>query len=63
MVALTRQAYIQRLAKLKQANLDPAQEELVKRPTWWPLPHPDLRRMVKDGLERTIPASRTGNAW
>lgn len=55
-VALTRQGYIQRLAKLKQANLDPAQEEQVKRPTWWPLPHPDLRRMVKDGLERTIPS-------
>lgn len=55
-VALTRQGYIQRLAKLKQANLDPAQEEQVKRPTWWPLPHPELRRMVKDGLERTIPS-------
>lgn len=55
-VALTRQAYIQKLTGLRQLNLNEADEARVKRPTWWPLPHPQLREMVKVQLERTIPS-------
>ncbi len=55
-VALTRQGYIQRLSTLNQLKLTPEEKEAMKRPTWYPLPHPDLRTMVKEQLERTIPS-------
>lgn len=55
-VALTRQGYIQRLSNVNQLNLSKEEKEAMKRPTWYPLPHPDLRRMVKDQLEQAIPS-------
>lgn len=55
-VALTRQGYIQRLSNMNQLNLSKEEKEAMKRPTWYPLPHPDLRSMVKGQLERTIPS-------
>ncbi|MCO5275050.1 MAG: HNH endonuclease [Flavobacteriales bacterium] len=55
-VALTRQGYIQRLSNVNQLNLTNEEKEALKRPTWYPLPHPDLRRVVRDQLERTIPS-------
>ncbi|MBK9274350.1 MAG: type II CRISPR RNA-guided endonuclease Cas9 [Flavobacteriales bacterium] len=55
-VALTRQGYIQRLSTMNQLKLSDAEKEAMKRPTWYPLPHPDLRRLVKEQLERTIPS-------
>ncbi len=55
-VALTRQGYIQRLSNVNQLDLTKDEKEAMKRPTWYPLPHPDLRRMVKNQLEQTIPS-------
>jgi CRISPR-associated endonuclease Csn1 len=55
-VALTRQGYIQRLSNLNQVEATAEEKEAMKRPTWYPLPHPDLRTMVKEQLERTIPS-------
>ncbi|MBS1939625.1 MAG: type II CRISPR RNA-guided endonuclease Cas9, partial [Bacteroidetes bacterium] len=55
-VALTRQGYIQRLSNVNQLDLSKEEKEAMKRPTWYPLPHPDLRRMVKDQLEQVIPS-------
>lgn len=55
-VALTRQGYIQRLSNLNQIEASDAEKEAMKRPTWYPLPHPDLRAMVRTQLERTIPS-------
>jgi len=55
-VALTRQKYIQKVAQLKQKGDPLTEEERAGRLTWWPLPHRDLRQMVKDQLERTIPS-------
>jgi 5-methylcytosine-specific restriction endonuclease McrA len=55
-VALTRQGFIQRLSTLNQLKLTEEEKQAMKRPTWYPLPHPDLRRMVKEQLERTIPS-------
>ncbi|MEZ4790746.1 MAG: HNH endonuclease domain-containing protein [Flavobacteriales bacterium] len=55
-VALTRQKYIQKVAQLKQKGDTLTEEERAGRLTWWPLPHRDLRQMVKDQLERTIPS-------
>ncbi len=55
-VALTRQKYIQKIAQLKQKGEGLTEDERAGRLTWWPLPHRDLRQMVKDQLERTIPS-------
>lgn len=55
-VALTRQKYIQKVAQLKQKGDPLSEEERAGRLTWWPLPHRDLRQLVKDQLERTIPS-------
>jgi CRISPR-associated endonuclease Csn1 len=55
-VALTRQGYIQRLSHVNQIDATREEKESMRRPTWFPLPHPDLRNMVKDQLERTIPS-------
>ncbi len=55
-VALTRQGYIQRLSNLNQIEASDAEKEAMKRPTWYPLPHPDLRNMVRTQLDRTIPS-------
>lgn len=55
-VALTRQKYIQKIARLKQKGEPLTQDEAAGKLTWWPLPHRDLRSIVKDQLERTIPS-------
>lgn len=55
-VALTRQKFIQRLSNMNQVQLSEEEMEAMKRPTWYPLPHPDLRKMVRKQLERTIPS-------
>ena len=55
-VSLTRQKFLQRLTNVNQLNLSDDQKEALKRPTWYPLPHPKLREMVKEQLERTIPS-------
>ncbi|MCW5898349.1 MAG: hypothetical protein KIT10_03680 [Flavobacteriales bacterium] len=55
-VALTRQKYIQKIAQLKQRGEALTQEEAAGKLTWWPLPHRDLRTIVKQQLERTIPS-------
>lgn len=55
-VALTRQGYIQRLSNMNQVEATEAEKEAMKRPTWYPLPHPDLRDLVREQLERTIPS-------
>lgn len=55
-VALTRQKYIQKIAQLKQRGEALTEEERAGKLTWWPLPHRDIRRIVKDQLERTIPS-------
>ncbi len=55
-VALTRQGYIQRLSNLNQMDGSKEEKEAMKRPTWYPLPHPDLRTMVRTQLERAIPS-------
>jgi CRISPR-associated endonuclease Csn1 len=55
-VALTRQGYIQRLSNVNQMEATAEEKEAMKRPTWYPLPHPDLRDMVRMQLERTIPS-------
>lgn len=55
-VALTRQGYIQRLSNLNQVEATAEEKEAMKRPTWYPLPHPDLRAMVRTQLDRTIPS-------
>lgn len=55
-VALTRQKYIQKIARLKQKGDPLTQDEAAGKLTWWPLPHRDLRSIVKDKLERTIPS-------
>jgi 5-methylcytosine-specific restriction endonuclease McrA len=55
-VALTRQKYIQKIAQLKQRSDALSEEERAGKLTWWPLPHRDIRRIVKDQLERTIPS-------
>ncbi len=56
-VALTRQGYIQRLSNLNQVNATPEEKEAMKgNPKWYPLPHPDLRAMVRQQLDRTIPS-------
>ncbi len=55
-VALTRQGYIQRLSNVNQMVATPEEKEAMKRPTWYPLPHPDLRKLVREQLDRTIPS-------
>ena len=55
-VALTRQGFIQRLSNMNQLKLTDEEKAAMKRPTWYPLPHPELRRLVKEQLERTIPS-------
>lgn len=55
-VALTRQKYIQKIAQLKQRVEALSEEERAGKLTWWPLPHRDLRGLVKSQLERTIPS-------
>jgi CRISPR-associated endonuclease Csn1 len=55
-VALTRQRYIQRLSNVNQIDATREEKDSLRKPTWFPLPHPDLRNMVKDQLERTIPS-------
>lgn len=55
-VALTRQKYIQKIAQVKQRGMELTEEERAGRLTWWPLPHRDLRNIVKQQLERTIPS-------
>lgn len=56
-VALTRQGYIQRLSNVNQLDIPKEEKEAMKgNPKWYPLPHPDLRVLVKDQLERTIPS-------
>lgn len=55
-VALTRQKYIQKIARLKQKGEPLTQDEAAGKLTWWPLPHRELRGIVKDQLERTIPS-------
>jgi CRISPR/Cas system Type II protein with McrA/HNH and RuvC-like nuclease domain len=55
-VALTRQKYIQKIAQLNQKGEPLTEEERAGKLTWWPLPHRDLRQIVKDQLERTIPS-------
>ncbi|MBL0126581.1 MAG: type II CRISPR RNA-guided endonuclease Cas9 [Flavobacteriales bacterium] len=55
-VALTRQGYIQRLSNVNQIVATKEEKEAMKRPTWYPLPHPDLRTLVKYQLDRTIPS-------
>lgn len=55
-VALTRQKYIQKIAQLKQRGEELTEEERAGRLTWWPLPHRELRSIVKAQLERTIPS-------
>jgi CRISPR-associated endonuclease Csn1 len=55
-VALTRQGYIQRLSNVNQIDATREEKEAMRKPTWFPLPHPELRSMVKDQLERTIPS-------
>jgi CRISPR-associated endonuclease Csn1 len=55
-VALTRQGYIQRLSNVNQIVASGEEKEAMKRPTWYPLPHPDLRNLVREQLDRTIPS-------
>jgi len=55
-VALTRQGYIQRLSNVNQIAASREEKEAMRKPTWFPLPHPELRALVKDQLERTIPS-------
>lgn len=58
-VSLTRQGYIQRLSNVNQINASKDEKEAMRKPTWFPLPHPELRSMVKDQLERTIPSIKS----
>lgn len=55
-VALTRQKYIQKIARLNQRGMELTEEERAGKLTWWPLPHAKLRDIVKQQLERTIPS-------
>ena len=55
-VALTRQKYIQKIARLRQKGEPLTQDEAAGKLTWWPLPHGDIRGIVKRQLERTIPS-------
>lgn len=55
-VALTRQGYIQRLSNVNQAGGALKDEEGRTNPKWYPLPHPDLRKLVREQLDRTIPS-------
>ncbi|MBV6405307.1 MAG: CRISPR-associated endonuclease Cas9 [Flavobacteriales bacterium] len=58
-VALTRQKYIQKIAQMRQKGEPLTQDEAAGKLTWWPLPHRELRAMVKAELERTIPSIKS----